>query len=380
MIAEFFSFINNNQTPTNPSKKTMYSKFIMQCERNSLIPPSDKTFYKMINDMPKYERLLKTQGGRIAYQEEAFYIDPDMTTSRHGDRAFEVAHIDHTEVDLQTVHSKTHSKHGKFWITVMFDSYARRALAFYITYQAPSTVSDMMVIRECVRRFNRLPQIITTDNGRDFDSVYFVSLIAHFGITHKFRPPHRGRFGSVIERYLGTTMTQLIHNLRGNTKVVKHVRQVTKYVNPDNWAVWTLPEIYNLLTEYFYEVYDTMEHSSLGESPRDAFERSIDYCGNRSARFIPYNETFMIISLPGINRNNSTVKVSITGVVKANYCNYYSPQLRSHADKRVPIKYDPWNMDIVYCYINNSWVKCFNTLSTFIGRTEMEIKLPLKSY
>lgn len=375
VTTEFLSFMSNNDTPINPSKKTLYSRFITLCEKKSLIPPSDRTFYRMINDLPKYDRLLETQGSRIAYQEEQFYIDPDMATSRHGDRAFEVAHIDHTEMDLQTVHSTTLRKHGKIWITVMFDSFTRRVLAFYITYQDPSIVADMMVMRECVRRFNRLPQIITTDNGHDFDSIYFVSLLAYFGVTHKFRPAHKARFGSVIERYLGTTMTQLVHNLRGNTKIMKHTRQVTKYVNPENWAVWNLPEIYNLLTEYFYEVYDTMEHSELGVSPREAFERSMRYSGNRSARFIPYNETFMIITMPGINRNYSTVQVSLNGVVKANYINYYSPELRSLVGTRVAVKYDPWNMGIVYCYVGNRWVKCNSTLNTFIGRSEMELKI-----
>ena len=361
VTAEFHSFMSNNETPTDPSKKSLYIRFIAHCERNSLIPPSDKTFYRMINDMPRYERLLKTQGSRVAYQEEPFYFDPETAMSRHGDRAFEVAHIDHTKLDLQTVHSKTQKKHGRPWLSVMFDSCERRVLAFYITYEDPSIISDMMLMRECVRRFNRLPQIITTDNGRDFDSVYFDSLLAHFGVTHKFRPAHMGRFGSIIERYLGTTMTQLIHNLRANTKAMKRVRQVTKYVNPENWAVWTLPEIYNLLTEYFYEVYDTMEHSELGESPREAFERSMRYSGNRSARFIPYNEVFMIITMPGINRNNSTVQVSLNGGVKANYINYYSPELRPLANTRVPIRYDPWNMGIVYCYAHNRWVRCIST-------------------
>lgn len=375
VTTEFLSFMNNNETPINPSKKALYNRFVTLCEKKSLIPPSDKTFYRLINNMPKYDRLLKIQGSRIAYQEEPFYIDPDMATSRHGDRAFEVAHIDHTEMDLQTVHSLSLRKHGKIWVTIMLDSFTRRVLAFYITYQDPSIVSDMMVIRECVRRFNRLPQIITTDNGHGFDSVYFVSLLAYFGVTHKFRPAHKARFGAVIERYLGTTMTQLIHNLRGNTKIMKHARQVTKYVNPENWAVWTLPEIYNLLTEYFYEVFDTMEHSELGTSPREAFERSTRYSGNRSARFIPYNETFMIITLPGINRNNSTAMVSLGGVIKANHINYYSPELRSLVGTRIAVKYDPWNMGIVYCYTGNRWVKCISTLNTFIGRSEMELKI-----
>ena len=137
VMAEFFSFMSDNETPTDPSKKSLYIKFVAHCEKTSLIPPSDKTFYRMINDMPKYERIMKTQGSRVAYQEEPFYFDPDTPTSRHGDRAFEVAHIDHTEVDLQTVHSETFKKLGRFWLSVMIDSFTRRVLAFLCNLPRP---------------------------------------------------------------------------------------------------------------------------------------------------------------------------------------------------------------------------------------------------
>jgi len=35
----------------------------------------------------------------------------------------------------------------------------------------------MMIFRECVRRNGRLPQILGLDGGREFDSVYFETLL-----------------------------------------------------------------------------------------------------------------------------------------------------------------------------------------------------------
>lgn len=376
-IAEMDTVISDSETVTNQSKKILYGKLISICDKKGIIAPSQKSFYRMINSKSQYQRTRKTQGSRIAYKSEEFYFELDMTTPRHGDRPFEVAHIDHTEVDLETVHSITGKRLGKFWLTIMLDAFSRRVLAFFITYNKPSYVSDMMVIRECVRRFNRLPQIIVTDNGSDFKSVYFQQLLACFGITHKFRPPHKSRFGSVGERYFGTLMTQLIHNLRGNTKIMKNARQVTKSVNPKNFATWTLPHIFELLTAYFYELYDTNEHSSLGESPREVFERSIAHTGMRRVRYISYDEDFIIMTLPSVKRNGGTSMIDSLRGVRVNYFYYYSSEFNNYIDKtRVPVRFDPWNIGIVYCYIHRHWEKCYSQFYNVLkNRTEYEIQL-----
>jgi len=65
--------------------------------------------------------------------------------------------------------------------------------------------------------------------------------------------------------------TQFVHNLRGNTQIMRNVRQVTKSVNPEGLATWSLTELYDRLCEYLYEIYDTVEHPALGRSPREAF-------------------------------------------------------------------------------------------------------------
>ena len=369
-------FLDKNETITNQSNKVLYGKFQIYCEANGIIPPSSKTFGKIIKSRSKYQRVLKTQGPRAAYQEAPFYCELDMTTPRHGERPFEIAHLDHTEIDLELIHSKTKKNLKKAWLTLMVDAYTRRILAFYLTFDSPSYRSDMMVLRECVRRFNRLPQIIITDNGADFKSTYFQSLLALYGVTHKKRPAHKSRVGSVGERLFGTAMSQLIHNLQGNTKIMKNCRQVTKSVNPKNHAVWTLPLIYELLKDYLYDFYDTHEHSSLGESPREAFERGILLSGKRPFRFIPYNQDFIIMTLPMIK--SSTATVDPQRGVKVNYTYYYCRALNTSAltGAKVPVRYDPWNKGIVYCYVRGEWTMCYSEYyAVFKNRTEVEINI-----
>jgi transposase InsO family protein len=201
-------------------QKSRYASWIalkMTCDRRALPSPSLKTFCRAIQLRPGFEQTAKPQGRRAAYAQEDFYWELALTTPRHGDRPFEIVHIDHTELDVETVCIRTGRVLGRPWLTLLMDAYSRRILALYLTFDSPSYRSCMMVLRECVRRHARLPQIIVVDGGREFQSVYFETLLARYECTKKNRPAAKPRFGSVCERLFGTTNTQFVHNLKGNT-------------------------------------------------------------------------------------------------------------------------------------------------------------------
>ena len=115
--------------------------------------------------------------------------------------------------------SRTGRNLGRPWATFLSDTFSRRLLAVFLTYDPPSYRSCMMVMRESVRRHGRFPQSIIIDGGREFDSVYFDLLLARYECTKKTRPPAHPRFGSVCERLFGVANTQFIHNLAGNTQL-----------------------------------------------------------------------------------------------------------------------------------------------------------------
>ncbi|MHC5717816.1 MAG: hypothetical protein ACYTX0_38350 [Nostoc sp.] len=86
----------------------------------------------------------------------------------------------------------------------------------------------MMGLRILVQRFGRFPSNIVVDGGKEFHSIYFDTLLARYHCTKKTRPGGKPRFGSVIERLFGTTNTEFIYNLLGNTQASKQPRQLTK--------------------------------------------------------------------------------------------------------------------------------------------------------
>jgi putative transposase len=228
-----------------------------------------------------------------------------------------------------------------------------------LSFEQPSYRSCMMVFRNCVRRFNRLPQQIVVDNGREFRSIYFESLLAIYEREPKRRPPAQPRHGSILERLFGTTNTNFIHNLVGNTKIMKNVREVTKSVNPKNHAVWTLPNLSVALEEYFFEIYEVIEHPSLGQSPRETFKKGLFYSGERDILHIPYDTLFEMLTLP--STRNGEAKIQQNGI-KINYIYYWNDEFKSlhHLNKKVKVRFDPFNIGIAYAYVNKRWIRCIS--------------------
>jgi transposase InsO family protein len=356
-------------------KYEVYAAFLRACEKDAVIPASYKTFCRAIKHRSRYEQVLKRQGRRAAYLHKPFFWTLDQTTPRHGDRPFEIVHIDHTEVDQEFLCSHTDRNLGRAWATIMTDAYSRRFLATYVTFDPPSYRSCMMIARECVRRYGRLPQTVVVDGGLEFGSTYFETLLARYECTKKTRPPAESRFGSVCERLFGTLNTRFIHNLQGNTQIMQNVRQVTKAVNPKNQAIWTLDRFYARFNEFIYEVYDTTSHPALGCTPREMFALGMRQGGIRSHRLITYNEDFLMFTLPTTSKG--TAKVSPGQGVKINNLYYWSESFRDPQIElsSVEVRFDPFDAGTAYAFVHGVWVRCYSQYhSIFQNRSEREIR------
>lgn len=360
-------------------QKTMYttwSALKLACDRRRIPVPSYKTFTVAVHLRAGAQQVQKRRGHRAAYALQPFYWELERRTPRHGDRPFEIAHIDHTQADVWAVCSQTGRILGRPWLSLLTDAFSRRILTLHLTFDPPSYRSCMMILRECVRRHSRLPQILVMDSGREFESIYFETLLAHCEVTKKTRPPAKARFGSTCERIFGTANDRFLHNLQGNTQAGRGCREITKSVNPRNHAAWPLKEIHRKLSEYAFEIYDTIDHPALGQSPRDAFNAAMAQTGHRSHRKVTYDQDFLILTLPSTRKG--TAKVTPGRGMKVNHLYYWSEHFRNPAweTKRVPIRYDPFDVGIAYAFVDSRWVECHSEYyPVFRGHSEREIHL-----
>jgi putative transposase len=171
----------------------------------------------------------------------------------------------------------------------------------------------MMVLRVCLRRHQRLPQSVVVDGGPEFQRTSFESLLARYTCTKKLRPGAQPRYGSVIEPLFGTTKTEFVHNLLGNTQASKQPRLLTKDVDPKRQAVWQLADLYGYLCEWAYQVYDQEVHSTLGVSPREAYVSGLALGGERAHRRILYDDDFLIATCPSPRHTTAKVVVGHGG-------------------------------------------------------------------
>jgi len=367
----------------------VYRAFKQACKAHEppLEPPSEKRFRLEIKRRSGYEQTQAREGSRVVNLQKPFHSTEGIP--RGGDLTWSSAHIDHTQIDDELVSSLislvtcnsssamslNDISLGRPWATFMIDSYSRRILAVYISYEEPSRRSCMMVMRICVQRCQRLPQTIVTDNGKEFHSIYFKQLLAYYRCTQKYRPPSEPRYGAPIERVFNTTNTQWLHELKGNTQILQKRRSVTKSVNPKGQAVWTLGEFYQFLEYWAYWIDDQREHLTLGQSPRNAFNLGIALGGSREVRRVEYDQTFRILTLPSPQNGNTRVVQPGCGVKIRNiyyWCDaFLDPEIENSS---VDVRANPFDVGIAYALVRGRWEECISDYYQYLtGRTEKEI-------
>src|SRR5260221_3095109 len=371
-------YLDKYETNKQKTIKAVWGQLVDACAAKSLLAPSYKTFRLAIKRRSGYQQTYRRQGKRAAYQRLPHYLD--YSTPRHGERPFEVAHIDHTEVDIELIDPDTGEVIGRPWLTILMDAYSRRILAFILTFDPPSYRTCMLVLRECVRRHGRLPDAVVVDGGKEFKSAYFEVFIARYEVD-KIEREGKPRVGSLIERLFNTSNTQVFHLLEGNTQITKNVRQVTKAVNPKNLASWTLSRLFNAFARWAFEEYDKNIHSTLKDSPRHVFEQGLYRTGKRPHRLIRYTEAFVRDTLPTTKKGTAKVEENLG--VKINYIYYWHDAMRSALviGTQIPIRYDPFNIGIAYAFIKlpgqkGRWEQCLSQYHyIFRGRTERELNI-----
>lgn len=379
LLKEYLS--THYTAPQGKRAASVYRLYRAEAERQGIPPVGERTFYRERAAFEDSQVTALRRGKRAAYALDPALAYLNQTTPRHGQRPFERAHLDHTELDIVLVSSVTGKPLARPWATFLTDAYSRRVLACYLTYDPPSYRSVMMAFRLCVKQYGRLPQELVVDRGPEFSSVYFETLLTRCFVTKLERPAQQPRFGSVLERLFGATNTELIQQLRGNTQASKIPRHMTREVDPKRLAVWTLDAFARRLTEYTQEVYDQMEHRALFQSPREAFAQGMLRAGSRAHTLIPYSEAFLIQTRP--STRTGVVKIHQGRGITVNGLQYWHECMRSPTvfGKSVPVRYEPYNMGFTYAYIDGQWMECVADSFLHVhGRSEHEWNLILEEW
>lgn len=365
--------------PHKPKFMVAYGALKTKCKEKGLVIPSQKTFRKTIRMLNQYDVVLAREGKRAAYEHETFYWRLEMETPRHGERPFDIAHIDHTQLDIQLGDRLFGIQYERPWLSVMLDAYSRKVLAFWITFDPPSYHSCMMLIKRCVQQYSRIPRVIVFDGGAEFDGIYLETLLAFLKTTKKSRAKSKARFGSVLERFFGTSNTQLIHNLSGNTQATKTPRTCVPSHDPKALCAWTLQSFTNCFANWITQVYEKSPHKSLGTSPSQVFAMGLQDLGMRTHKHITYNREFELLCMP--TSKTGLAKIDRVKGINLNYQNYWCNEFTDPAlsGKKVPVRFDPDNATHAFVYILGRWVECISEFAAiFKNRSVKQIEFITK--
>src|SRR5437867_7492731 len=90
------SIENDYETLKQKTRLACWAALKRECDAGGISAPSYATFCATVRKRNRFRQVLKRLGRRAAYQHEPQYWELDRKTPRHGDRPFEIGHVDHT--------------------------------------------------------------------------------------------------------------------------------------------------------------------------------------------------------------------------------------------------------------------------------------------
>ena len=130
---------------------------------------------------------------------------------------------------------------------------------------------------------------------------------------------------------------------------------------------------------FLFEIYDTIGHPALGQSPRDAYLAGAESAGLRANRVIAYDQAFLMATLPTTPRG--TAKVSPGRGVIINHVYYWAEAFRDPTveSQEVAVRYDPFDIGIAFAFVKNLWIECCSEHHIVLkDRSEKEVMLASK--
>ena len=358
-----------------------YARLVALCDERGISPvPSKGSLRSAAKRLSSPDSTREREGARREYQESGPVKRQDVGLPPTGDRVFHVVHIDSTQLDVQVVDSRNGGNLGRPTFTVMEDDRSRMPLAAVLTFDEPSRAVLAKLFADCVARHNRLPHVVVVDRGSEFHSVQFEFALAAYKITKWERPASKARFGSIVESFFRGNNTRFVHELLGNTKLTRG-RQQSATHDPKKLAVWTLSGLHQILMKWLFEVYPELWHGTLGNKPREVFERDRALSGDRPSRYVAFDDSLkmLLAQPPG---NGTTRRVSRTRGIVVDYLRFWNDDFK-YGDvhgTNVLVKINPVNCSEAFAYVRRRWVTCrlVDGDADLAGRSWKQIELAVE--
>lgn len=342
------------------SKLTKYGNVERAFRERGWTMVAKSSFYERVRKLETTQTVRESRGHKAAHKiEPAFWIINERTPV-HGEHAMAWLHIDSTLLDVELRSSLSGEVLGRPWLTLAICANTRRVMGFHLSFLPPSYVSTMMVLADVIRRCGRVPDAVIHDWGSEFRGKDFKQCAAALYMERFTRPKGSPRFGSVIERMFGTTTSQLIAQIAGNTKLRKDVRSLSKGFDASDHSGLYLLDMYVGLEEYFM-LYNARKHPTTLLPPDTAYELSLIQQGFRPHRVRSLEELLPVLAPQA--RASTRVLDPARGLC-VNHRYYSNPLLtdRSLGGTQLIVRTVPFDPGLILTFLKGKWIYCRSPL------------------
>jgi putative transposase len=333
-------------TVQKPSKQDLFEAIRHECRRRGLRPPGKETIRRRLRAMDP----VAIAAGRLGRKAARNRHGPAKEHFEPSTQLLGLVEIDHTRVDLIVVDDAYREPIGRPWLTLAIDVLSRVVVGYYLTLEAPSSLSVALCMAHMVgdkalwlahRGLKAswpggLPTAIHLDNAAEFHADALVRGCEEHGIIVNYRPVATPHYGGHIERLVGTMMGD-VHLLPGTT--FSNVAERGEY-DSERHAAMTVAETDLWLTRQIAVLYHGAPHKGLGgRTPVGVWDEAV--ADGRGPRTAPDPGRVRLDFLPFELRQPRRDGIEL---FKLGYWHDALPALAARGKAKLPVRYDPRDM------------------------------------
>jgi putative transposase len=340
------------------------------------VPMSYPSFLCRVRE---HRNLAQKHGARAALAMNPLATRLDHGLSPHGLLPHQCVHIDHTPADVETISPAHGLPLGRPLVTLAQDASTRRARALYLSYGPASAACVLMVLRDYVRRWGRLPQTIIVDGGMNLRCAAVMRFAELHDIRIRKRAKHNPRQGAPIETRNRSREWEVDRLLPGSTSHMKEARAYNGYPLPKDVAEETLLSLYRRYEAYFFNLKDAKDvHPELGMTPK-AFEETLEReRGARPFRPVEFDEHLLILTSPFASRTKHVVQ-PLRGVWVDYRWYWHDAFAGAKQHDTGLVRVEPFNADVVYVeYHGQMLVAIARDVSCVPNRTRFQVEQAIR--
>jgi putative transposase len=329
-----------------PSKRNLFEAIRRECKVRGLRPPGNETIRRRLKASDPIAIAAGRHGRKMARDRHG----PAKAHFEPSRQPLGLVEIDHTRVDVFVVDDVYRESIGRPWLTLAIDVFSRIVVGYYLTLEAPSSLSVALCMAQMVGDKaswlaqrgvaadwpGGLPTSIHLDNATEFHADALVRGCEEHGIVINYRPVATPHYGGHIERLIGTMMGE-VHLLPGTT--FSNVAERGEY-DSERRAVMTLAELELWLIRQIAVLYHGSRHKGLGErTPLGVWNEAVS--SGQGPRTASNPAQVRLDFLPFAFRQPRRDGIEL---FKLGYWHDALPALAAHGKAKLPVRYDPRDM------------------------------------